>query len=40
MIEWLKKRIKAADLEEPYHIKGYKNVDGNSPDLGKKKSGM
>ena len=40
MIEWLKKRIRAADLEEPYHIKGYKNVEDNSPELGKKKSGM
>ena len=27
MIEWLKKRIRAADIEEPIHIKNYKKDD-------------
>jgi hypothetical protein len=27
MIEWLKKRIRAADIEEPMHIKNYKKDD-------------
>ena len=38
MIEWLKKRIRAADIEEPIHIKNYKKDDAQQDD--KKPSGM
>ena len=40
MIEWLKKRIRAIESEEPVNLKSYKKVEDESAQEFKKPSGM